>query len=107
MGLEVIQKEGDVTRVEVKDEMTIYTAALQWEQLQPLLPRTKSLELDLSTVTEMDSSGVQLLIALKQASDRLHNGFALLNPNDLVREMLQLFRVNGVLTSTPKDGSNG
>lgn len=107
MGLDVIQKEGDVTRVEVKDEMTIYTAALQWEQLQPLLPRTKSLELDLSTVTEMDSSGVQLLIALKQASDRLHNGFALLNPNDLVREMLQLFRVNGVLTSTPKDGSNG
>lgn len=107
MGLEVIQKEGDVTRVEVKDEMTIYTAALQWEQLQPLLPRTKSLELDLSTVTEMDSSGVQLLIALKQASDRLHNGFALLNPNDLVREMLQLFRVNGVLTATPKDGSNG
>ena len=107
MGLEVIQKEGDVTRVEVKDEMTIYTAALQWEQLQPLLPRTKSLELDLSAVTEMDSSGVQLLIALKQASDRLHNGFALLNPNDLVREMLQLFRVNAVLTSTPQDGSNG
>ena len=107
MGLEVIQKEGEVTRVEVKDEMTIYTTALHWEQLQPLLPRTKSLELDLSTVTEMDSSGVQLLIALKQASDRLHNRFALLNPNELVREMLQLFRVKGVLTSAPKEGSDG
>lgn len=93
MGLEIKQ---DKTRaqVDVQDEMTIYTAALHWEQLQPLLAQVKAIEVNLSAVSEIDSAGVQLLLALQQESERLHNQFLLREPAEEVLELLKLLHLD-------------
>ncbi|WP_447829222.1 STAS domain-containing protein [Aeromonas salmonicida] len=52
--------------VKVSGEMTIYTAAELKQALTPLLYRQQALELDLSGVSEMDSAGLQLLLAAKK-----------------------------------------
>ncbi len=93
MGLEIRQ---DKTRalVDVQDEMTIYTAALHWEQLQPLLAQVKAIEVNLAAVSEIDSAGVQLLLALQQESERLHNQFQLHEPADEVLELLKLLHLD-------------
>ncbi|MBR9827627.1 MAG: STAS domain-containing protein [Oceanospirillales bacterium] len=96
MGLE-IKQDNTTAFVGVQDEMTIYTVALHWDQLSPLLAQVKAMELDLSAVTEIDSAGVQLLLALKQESTRLHNRFELCRPNDGVVELLQLLRLEQAL----------
>ena len=54
------------TLVKVSGEMTIYTAAELKQALTPLLDRQQALELDLSGVSEMDSAGLQLLLAAKK-----------------------------------------
>ncbi|WP_346204848.1 STAS domain-containing protein [Aeromonas salmonicida] len=54
------------TLVKVSGEMTIYTAAELKQTLTPLLYRQQTLELDLSQVSEMDSAGLQLLLAAKK-----------------------------------------
>ena len=54
------------TLVKVSGEMTIYTAAELKQALTPLLYRQQTQELDLSQVSEMDSAGLQLLLAAKK-----------------------------------------
>lgn len=54
------------TLVKISGEMTIYTAAELKQALTPLLYRQQALELDLSGVSEMDSAGLQLLLAAKK-----------------------------------------
>lgn len=58
------------TLVKVSGEMTIYTAAELKQALTPLLYRQQALELDLSGVSEMDSAGLQLLLAAKKTMQR-------------------------------------
>ncbi|MBV0932968.1 STAS domain-containing protein [Marinobacterium weihaiense] len=106
MGLEIRQEQGTAF-VDVQDEMTIYTAALQWEQLQPLLAQVKAVDMNLSAVSEMDSAGIQLLLALKQASDRLHNRFVLTAPAPCVEDLLQLLRLRSVLMPAEEAETDG
>lgn len=106
MGLE-IRRDNGTAYVDVQDEMTIYTAALHWEQLQPLLAQVKAVELDLATVTEMDSAGIQLLLALKQACERLHNGFKLCRPAPCVMELLQLLHLDAPLLPLKEGAQHG
>lgn len=96
MGLEITQ-DNQRGRVKVEDEMTIYTVAQHWQQLQPLLAQVKAIELDLAAVNEIDSAGVQLLLALKQASQRLHNDFAISQVSDPVCQLLQLLHLQPAL----------
>jgi len=100
MGLE-IKQEGSTAIVDVQDEMTIYTAAMHWEQLQPLLARVKTLELILAAVTEVDSAGVQLLLTLQRESRRLHNGFRLNTCSVEVQELLRLLHLEERLLTAP------
>lgn len=55
----------------IEGELSIYTAAEVKPQLYSALQQNAELELDLSAVSEMDSAGLQLLIAAKrEAADR-------------------------------------
>ncbi|MBR7629817.1 MAG: STAS domain-containing protein [Aeromonas popoffii] len=58
------------TLVKVSGDMTIYTAADLKLALTPLLYRQQALELDLSQVSEMDSAGLQLLLAAKKTAQQ-------------------------------------
>lgn len=54
----------------IAGELTIYTAANEKQALQDALESTEELEVNLSQVSEMDSAGLQVLIALKQEAAR-------------------------------------
>ncbi len=54
----------------IAGELTIYTAANEKQTLQDALESTEELEVNLSQVSEMDSAGLQVLIALKQEAAR-------------------------------------
>jgi anti-sigma B factor antagonist len=52
--------------LEIKGEMTIYTAAEQKGQLLAYINSAAELEINLSQVSELDTAGTQLLILAKQ-----------------------------------------
>ncbi|HPU80179.1 STAS domain-containing protein [Accumulibacter sp.] len=54
------------SRLALREDMTIYQAQAQKEQLLAALAATEDLELDLSGVGEMDTAGLQLLLLLKR-----------------------------------------
>jgi anti-anti-sigma factor len=54
------------SRLALRENMTIYQAQAQKEQLLAALAATEDLELDLSGVGEMDTAGLQLLLLLKR-----------------------------------------
>ena len=55
-------------RASVHGNMTIYEAAADKPALLEALARSKELEIDLSSVAEMDTAGLQLLILVKRES---------------------------------------
>ena len=59
------------SRLALMEDMTIYNAMTLKTRLIETLAGTDRLELDLSGVAEIDSSGIQLLIMIKREATRL------------------------------------
>ena len=78
------------TLVKVSGEMTIYTAAELKQALTPLLYRQQALELDLSGVSEMDSAGLQLLLAAKKTMQQGDSPLHLVMHSHAVLDALEL-----------------
>lgn len=78
------------TLVKVSGEMTIYTAAELKQALTPLLYRQQALELDLSQVSEMDSAGLQLLLAAKKTMQQGDSPLHLVMHSHAVLDALEL-----------------
>ena len=57
-----------VARVEIKGELNIFTAASLRQLLLDAFAAGTEVEVDLSQVSEMDSAGMQLLVAAKRES---------------------------------------
>ncbi|MBS4096623.1 MAG: STAS domain-containing protein [Sulfuricella sp.] len=71
-------------------EMTIFTAADLKEQLIATLSASPELEIDLSQVSEMDSAGLQLLIAAKNECLARNGRLRLTGHSPAVREVLDI-----------------
>lgn len=76
------------SRLGIHEEMTIYHAQDQKQQLISALEATDSLELDLSQVSEIDASGLQLLILVKREAIRLGKAFAIVAHSPAVRQTI-------------------
>lgn len=63
-----IMRDGDVRALRIEGEMTIYRAGELKALLQTALDGAVSLEVDLSAVTELDTAGVQILMAAKKTA---------------------------------------
>ncbi len=87
------KKKGDVLQLAIDDEMTIYTAALQKDELLGHLEEGQELEVDLSAVSEIDSAGLQILLMLKQEADRGNKVIHLVNHSQAVVEVFELLNV--------------
>lgn len=88
---------GDVSHLVIEDELSIYTAAEQKDELLQLLNDAKDMEIDLSMVTDMDSAGLQLLILLKQEAEQQGKQLRLLNHSQAVFEIIELLDVSALL----------
>jgi anti-anti-sigma factor len=89
------KKKGDLLQLAIEDEMTIYTAALQKNELLGYLDDCQELEVDLSAVSEIDSAGLQILLMLKQEADRGEKNIHLVNHSQAVVEVFELLNVAG------------
>lgn len=79
-------------RLALEGELTIYGAAeLQARLIAALADAPEGLDIDLAAVTELDSSGVQLLMAAHRAARASGRTVTLCAPSDAVRDLLGLF----------------
>lgn len=85
-----------VRRIAVRGEMTIYTAAELHNALCRRLPLGKATKLDLSGVTEIDTAGLQLLVALQRQAESEAVPLVIDSQSPAVRELAALFHFSGV-----------
>lgn len=81
-------------RVNIGGEMNIYAASELKEKFMALLDDSRPLEINLSDVTEMDSSGVQLLMLLKKECDQKNRKLSLTHHSDAVLDVFELLRLS-------------
>lgn len=77
----------------IKDDMTIYSAAVQKVQLLQAFDASEELDLDLSQVGEMDSAGFQLLILIKREALKAGKPLRLVAHSKAVTELLDLYNM--------------
>ncbi len=85
-----------LTVLPLDGELNIYRAAeLRQVLLAALSDSPAGLELDLSGVSEIDSAGVQLLLAVRRDLHARGLPLRLSAPSAAVRELFELFALNG------------
>jgi anti-anti-sigma factor len=93
-------------RVHIRGEMTIYDAALLKQKLFAALEGEPHVHLDLSAVSEVDTTGVQLLLMAQATSVARAAKFSLLKPSEAISEALGLLRLGALIVSTAQEVSS-
>ena|SRR5690606_6209788 len=88
-----IQEQADHLAAKLSGELTIQNAEPLKQELMALLDKGKSISIDLSDVSELDSSGVQLLYYAKQAAMGQQLNLELVNHSPAVVEVFELYRL--------------
>lgn len=89
----VEQQTGTTCNVALSGALDIYCAAEMRERLTALLQQHPVLELNLAEVDEMDTSGVQLLLAAKQMASNLGHSLKLTAHSAPVLATLELCKL--------------
>ena len=87
------QKDHDVDRITIGEDMTIYHAATQKQALIEALKASARLEIDLSAVGEIDTAGFQLLVLIKREAQRLGKQAKIVAHSEAVRELLDFYNM--------------
>lgn len=74
--------------------LTIYHVLELKPMLLDALDKSAHLKLDLSNVTEIDSSGLQILIMLRREAKDHHKQLTLLSCSPIVQEMIDFCNLN-------------
>ncbi|HCI13792.1 MAG TPA: anti-sigma factor antagonist [Gallionellaceae bacterium] len=78
-------------QISVEGEMTIYRAAELKASMLPEIERAQKIEIDLSHVTEIDSAGLQLMVAAKLEAIQRGKALHFTGHSKPVMDMLDLF----------------
>lgn len=87
------ERSDNVERVSLAGEVCIFHAAELKPQLFALLEQGGALVVDASQVSEIDTAGVQLLLALKRESLSLGCQLSIVNHSDALLDMLELLNL--------------
>jgi len=85
-----IKKENDKTSLCIDGELTIYTAQQYWKEIVDDFVADKSLELDISGIEEVDTSGLQLLAAMDRKLSESGCEMKIIAASDVINEALQI-----------------
>jgi len=103
VGLQVSTREaGDVTRLDLRGRATLDNSEseLLSSQLRKLVSNgRRSLLLNLADLTQIDSSGVSIVVGTYVSLKRQGGDLKLLRPGGRVREVLTVFRLLEVIVS--------
>lgn len=84
-----------IHRLDIKGELTIFTAADLRLRLLGALDVGAELEVDLSAVSEMDSAGMQLLVATKKDAAARNKTLRFTGHSPAVVDLLELCDLTG------------
>jgi anti-sigma B factor antagonist len=84
-------------QLRIAGEMTIYTAADLKGQIVTALNEADALEIDLSEVSEIDTSGLQLLLLVKREAAQHGKSATLVGHSHAVIECLDMCNVTAML----------
>lgn len=82
-------------RLHAAGEMTIYSAAELKPALLAAMGQSDEIEIDLSGVSELDTSGVQLLMLVKREAVAAGKGLTLSGHSPAVLEVFELLGLGG------------
>lgn len=86
---------GNAERISISQDMTIYHAEAIKDELMRSLARSKVIELDLSQVAEIDTSGIQLLMLAKRESLEHGKTLNIVAHSPAVHELIDFFNIAG------------
>jgi anti-anti-sigma regulatory factor len=81
--------------IKVIGEATIYHAAELYRSLRPLIESGVDWEVDVSEVSEIDTAGIQVLLACKGFSTDCNAGFHVVHHSRAVVEVLDVLNLAG------------
>lgn len=82
------RKSKNSHRLAIAEDMTIYNASAQKQVLMNALAQHDLVELDLSSVSEIDSAGFQLLVLIKREAARLDKTASIVAHSQCVQEVV-------------------
>lgn len=102
---------GDTLQASIVGEIDHHGAFSLRDELDDifLATRPKAIELDLSAVDFMDSSGLGVIMGRKTTADKIHAEFKLLNPTSRVARIIELAGLSKVVSveyREPKKGND-
>lgn len=90
-------RDGASDRLHVEGELNMYSAIELKAGLMENLAVGHDLDVELSGVSEIDTSGLQLLLLCKAEAARAGKKVSFSSPSDAVKSLLDLYRMSGVL----------
>jgi len=92
-----MKKDPKINRIEIKGELSIFTAAVLRQQLLDALDGKTDVEVDLSAVSEIDSAGMQLMVAAKREAGVRNKLLRFTGHSPAVFDILELCNLAGHL----------
>src|SRR5215472_4558455 len=90
-------KSSDETTVLCVGRITSETSALLQSTVQPLIPESKRLVLDLTNVNYIDSSGIGALVRLWFSTKKAQHEFRVINSNERIKDILRISNLSKIL----------
>ncbi|MFT6974919.1 MAG: anti-anti-sigma factor [Bermanella sp.] len=87
-------RKTDCCLLDVSSDMTIYSAVKNLQEINFYYSKYNHFEIDLSAVEEIDSSGIQLLLALNIKSKKDGKNVFLCRMSDSVSEVMNLLNIS-------------
>lgn len=84
-----------VNRLSITDDLTIYNAATLKDQLLGSLNEYPTIELDLSRVAAIDTSGIQLLMLAKRECQENDKALNIVAHSPAVHELMDFYNIAG------------
>lgn len=88
-------------KIKVEGEMTIYTSAEMMPKLLMSIDKYKETVVDLSHVSEIDTSGIQLLEFIKREAERDGKEYKLENHSGAVLDVFRLYHLTNQMDAAP------
>lgn len=98
--IELIQNKDRPENYRISGEMTIYDAVFLRNELISILTNNNELEIDLSDVTEVDTTGLQIMYALQKEAKILSKKIHWTNHSEAILNTINLLNLGSSLGET-------